>query len=49
MNEIHRYNGTIKYNIRELERDKVLSRISDEEIEKKMANFQQQNFGFKVA
>ena len=43
MNEIHRYNGTIKYNIRELERerDKVLSRISDEEIEKKMANFYQ--------
>ena len=41
INEIHRYNGTIKYNIRELERerDKVLSRISDEEIEKKMTNF----------
>lgn len=41
MNEIHRYNGMIKYNIRDLERerDKVLSRISDEEIEKRLANF----------
>lgn len=39
MNEIHRYNGTIKYNIRELEaeRDKVLKRISDEEIEKRLS------------
>ena len=41
MNEIHRYNGTIKYNIRELdrERDKVLKRISDEEIEKRFSKF----------
>lgn len=41
MNEIHRYNGTIKYNIRKLkiERDTVLSRISDEEIEKRFGKF----------
>lgn len=41
MSEIHKYNGTIKYNIRELERerDKVLKRISDEEIYKRLENF----------
>lgn len=41
MNEIHRYNGTIKYNIRELERerDKALNRIADEEIEKRLSKF----------
>ena len=41
MNEIHRYNGTIKYNIRELERERnnVLKRISDEEIEKRFKIF----------
>ena len=41
MNEIHKHNGTIKYNIRQLEteRNRVLSRISDEEIEKKLKDF----------
>jgi hypothetical protein len=41
MNEIHRYNGTIKYNIRELEyeRDKLLKQISDEEIELRLGKF----------
>lgn len=41
MNEIHRYNGTVKYNIRELERerDRVLKRISDEEIDKRLSRF----------
>ena len=41
MIEIHRYNGTIKYNIRELERerDKALNRIADEEIEKRLSKF----------
>lgn len=43
MSEIHRYNGTIKYNIRELERekDRALNRISDEEIEKRFSKFRQ--------
>ena len=43
MNEIHRYNGTVKYNIRELERerDNALKRISDEEIEKRLSKFRQ--------
>ena len=42
MSEIHRYNGTIKYNVRELEREreKVLKRISDEEIEKRLSKFE---------
>ena len=41
MNEIHRYNGTIKYNIRKLERerDKILNRISDETIGRKLSKF----------
>lgn len=43
MNEIHRYNGTVKFNIRELERerDKALERISDEEIEQRLSKFGQ--------
>ena len=41
MSEIHKHNGTIKFNIRELEkeRDKALKRISDEEIYKRLENF----------
>ncbi len=41
INDIHRYNGTIKYNIRELEREmnEVLNRISDEEIERRLSKF----------
>lgn len=41
LSEIHRYNGTIKYNIRKLEeeRDRALTRISDKEIEKRYGKF----------
>lgn len=41
INEIHKYNGTIKYNIRKLEqeRNRILNRISDEEIERRFGKF----------
>lgn len=41
LSEIHRYNGTIKYYIRKLEeeRDRVLNRISDKEINTKFEKF----------
>lgn len=39
ISKIHKYNGAIKYNIRELfkERDKMLQRISDEEIQMRLS------------
>ena len=41
ISEIHRYNGTIKHNIKELirERDGILNRLSDENVMKKLNNF----------
>jgi hypothetical protein len=41
INEIHRFNGTIKYNIRELqrERDSLLKRLSNEDIMRRLSDF----------
>lgn len=41
MSEIHKHNGTIKYNIRKLEseRNGLLNRLSDEEIMKRLKDF----------
>lgn len=41
ISEIHRYNGTIKYNIKELqrERDSILNRLSDENIMNRLNDF----------
>lgn len=41
MNEIYEYNETIKHNVCQLEREKeiILNRISDEEIENKLEKF----------
>ena len=41
ISEVHKYNGTIKYNIRQLEQEryKLLKQISDEEIELRFRKF----------